>query len=158
MKIFAPFVILTLIIDKLFASWYSVTFVNPTELVAFYVVIGLWAYARGHVAMQLFAESMPVIMFSVIMFLTTIICSLMAIITGSTLILIEYGLANQFVASVYNNSYDAFPNIAIILSIMEIISLFTRRMQINGAGGRIADFVSLFYAIPRLGSDKRVEV
>ena len=158
MKIFVPFVILTLLVDKLFASWYSVTFTNPVELVAFYVVIGLWAYARGHIAMKLFAQSMPTLFFSVIMFASVVVCSLMAIITGLTLLSVEFGLSNQFIASMYYSSYDAYEYIAIMLSIMEIISLFTKRIQINGAGGSIADFVSLFYALPRLDSNQRVEV
>lgn len=158
MKIFLPFVIITLLIDKFFASWYSETFVKPVELLSFYVVIGLWAYARGHVAMQLFKQSTPVIMFSVIMFLSTMVCSVMAIITGTVLLMVEYELANQLVASFYYFSYNAFGYVAILLSIMEVISLFTRRIEVNGVGGRIADFVSLFYALPRLDSNKRVEV
>ena len=158
MKIFLPFVILTLLVDKFFASWYSETFTNPVELVAFYVVIGLWAYARGHVAMQLFKQSTPVIMFSVIMFVSTMVCSVMAIITGTALLMVEYDLANQLVASFYYFSYDAFEYVAILLSIMEIISLLTKRIEVNGAGSRIADFISLFYALPRLDSNKRVEV
>lgn len=158
MKIFAPFVLLTLLIDKLFAFWYSETFSGEIQTLFFYVVIGMWAYVRAHVANKAFKLSMPTVMFSAVMLLTVLLCSAKAILVGTVIISMEYQSTPAWLASLYYWSYDNFENAAIALSIMELFSLLTLRIKFNGAGGWISNAISSFYAVPRIDQTKGIKV
>ena len=158
MKIFAPFVLITLLIDVFFGSWYSETFAGAVELMAFYLILGIWAHARGHVAMRLFSHSSPVVMFSGVMIATTVVCSLMTLVTGFVWLSIQHGFINKYIAAFYDFAYFGYEYIAVTLTALEVLSLLSKRMSPDGMGGRFSDVVSFVYSLSRVDASKRVEV
>lgn len=158
MRLFAAFVIVTLLAESVFAGFYADSFRQPVALVAFYLIMGIVSYARARTALMLFQPSRPVLVFCSIQAVSVLTCVIMTMVTGVALMAIIGGWMTPALASVYNAAYSGFSGASIALSVGEIISLFLRRGSRNVNRRHIADALRVVFAVPSVLSNRRIEV